>query len=84
MYVLLLILLIAGGILVYALIRLIQRDTQAHKRYEAYRSYVMAYGSEEEKQALMLDDLDDMFIGMTGLAMLDTLDWELDGDFDFW
>ena len=84
MYIQLLILLIAGAILVYALIRLIQRENQSHRRYEAYRDYIMAYGSEDEKQALMLEDLDDMFIGMTGLAMLDMVDGELDGDFDFW
>ena len=84
MYLLLLILLIAGGILAYALIRLIQREIQAHRRYEAYRDYIMAYGSEEEKQSLMMEELDDMFIGMTGLAMLDMQDGEMDGDFDFW
>ena len=82
MYLLLLILLIAGGILVYALIRLIQREINAHRRYEAYRDYIMAYGSEDEKQALMLEDLDDMFIGMTGLMFIDMVDGELDGDFD--
>jgi len=84
MYLLLLILLIAGGILAFALIRLIQREIQAHRRYEAYRDYIMAYGSEEEKQSLMMEELDDMFIGMTGLAMLDMQDGEMDGDFDFW
>ena len=84
MYLLLLILLIAGAILVYALIRLFQREIQAHKRYEAYRDYIMTYGSEEEKQILMLENLDDMFIGMIGLAMVDMLDGELDGEIDFW
>ena len=84
MYMLLLILLIAGGFLVYALIRLIQQEIQSRRSYEAYRDYIMAYGSEEEKQALMLEDLDDMFIGMIGLAMVDMLDGELDGEIDFW
>ena len=84
MYIQLLILLIAGGLIVYALIRLIQREIQAHKSYEAYRDYIMTYGSEEEKQILMLENLDDMFIGMIGLAMVDMLDGELDGEIDFW
>ena len=78
MYLLLLILLIAGGILLYSLIRLIQRENQSHRRYETYRDYIMTYGSEEEKQTLMLEDLDDMFIGMTGLMFIDMVD----GDFD--
>ena len=84
MYLLLLILLLVGVFLVYIIIRLFQRDIETHRRYEAYRDYIMTYGSEEEKQILMLEDLDDMFIGMIGLAMVDMLDGELDGEIDFW
>ena len=48
MYLLLLILLLGGGFLVYILIRLVLRDIQAQRRHEAYRDYIIAYGSEEE------------------------------------
>jgi hypothetical protein len=44
----------------------------------------MAYGSEEEKQALMLDELEDMMIGLGGLVLLDLSDGELDGEIDWW
>jgi hypothetical protein len=44
----------------------------------------MAYGSEEEKQALMLCELEDMMIGLGGLVLLDMLDGELDGEIDWW
>ena len=84
MYLLLLILLIAGGFLVYILIKLLLRDIQAHRRYEMHRKYILAYGSEEEKQTLMLDELEDMMIGLGGLVLLDLLDGELDGEIDWW
>ena len=83
MYLLLLILLIVGGFIVYALIQLIQREIQAQRRYEAYRDYITAYGSEEEKESLMLEEMEDLMIGIGGFVMLDMLDGELDGDFDF-
>ena len=60
MYLSLLILLLEGGFLVYLLIRLIRRDIQAHRRYEAYRDYIMVYGSEEEKESLMIDEMEDL------------------------
>jgi len=82
MYMLLLILLLGGGFLVYILVRLVLRDIQALRRYEAYRDYIMAYGLEEEKESLMIDEMEDLMIGMGGLVMLDMVDGELDGDFD--
>ena len=42
----------------------------------------MAYGSKEEKQALMLDDLEDITFGIGGLLMLNMLEGELDGEID--
>lgn len=84
MYLCLLILLIAGGFLVYIFSKLILRDIQAQRRYEAHRRYIMAYGTEEEKQALALDELEDMMLGLGGLVMLDMLDGELDGEIDWW
>jgi len=68
MYMLLLILLLGGGFLVYILVRLVLRDIQALRRYEAYRDYIMAYGSEEEKESLMIEELEDLMIGMGGLV----------------
>ena len=83
MYLLLLILLLAGGLLVCVLIRLILRDIQDQRRHEAYREYIMAYGSEEEKESLMIEEMDDLMLGMGGLMMLDLIDGELDGEMNF-
>lgn len=64
MYLLLLIMLLVGGFLVFVLILLVQREIQAQRRFEAYRGYVMAYGSEEEKASLMIDEMEDLMIVM--------------------
>ena len=82
MYLLLLILLHAGGFLVFLLVRLVHRDIQAHRRHEAYRDYIMAFGSEEEKESLMIDEMEDLMIGIGGLLMLDLVDCELDSEID--
>ena len=79
-YLLLLILLLAGSFLVYVLIRPILQDIQAHRKHEAYRDYILAYGSEEEMESLMMDEMEDMLLGITGLRFLDMVD----GDIDLW
>ena len=84
MYLLLLILLHAGGFLVFLLVRLVHRDIQAHRRHEAYRDYIMAFGSEEEKESFMMDEMEDLIIGMGRLVLIDMIDGELDGDIDLW
>ena len=83
MLILVLMLLIVGGLIFYIVVRLFIKDVQAHKQYEAYSDYVMAYGSEEETVSLMLDELEDLMIGMGGLVLLDMVDGELIGGNEF-
>ena len=42
----------------------------------------MAYGSEKEKESLMIGEMEDLIPGIGGLVMLDMMDRELGGDFD--
>ena len=44
----------------------------------------MAYGTEEERESLIMDEIEDMLLGITGLMFLDMVDGELDGEIDFW
>ena len=44
----------------------------------------MAYGTEEEKESQLMDEMEDLMIGMQRLVLLDMPDGDLDGEIDFW
>ena len=77
-YLLLLILLLAGSFLVYVLIRPILQDIQAHRKHEAYRDLIMAHGTDEQRESIRMDDMDDVVRGIMGLIFMDMVDGDID------
>ena len=59
-------------------------DFQAHRKHEAYRDLNMAHGTDEQRESIRIDDMDDVVRGITGLIFMDVADGDFNGEIDLW
>ena len=75
---------VAGCVLIAWQIHDAGRTSTRKPKVMSDRDFIMLYGSEEEKQTLLLQEMNERLQGVGGLMMMDMADGDFDGFIDWW